>query len=626
MHSLARRLPAIFLVGLALIAAIVAAGLLVRLVEVRLLNDTVAALKQGGFHWAQVSVNGLQVRLAGTAPSEADRFRAITAAGGVVDSASIRDTITVAAAVIAAPRFSVEILRNDSTVSLIGLIPRDMGHAAFLDRVRGATGAVGITDLLDSADHAIPAGWERAVDFGLAALATLPRSKISIAADQVRVAAIAADAAEKRRLETELTRRTPDGLRVALDITAPRPTISPFLLRFVVDPAGRARFDACSADTPEARAAILKAAAEAGLQGNTPCVLGIGAPSPRWGEAAVLAIGAVKAIGGGTVTMADADISLVALEGADRERFDSTVGRIENALPAPFTLEALLPEPETRDEDGTTVGPPEFVATRGANGAVELRGRLGDELEQAAVDSFAKALFGATRVTNATRLDPDVPPGWSVRVLAALEALEVAAEGSAVVRPERVAVIGRSGDPEASARAARLLSTKLGQGAVFDLDMVYDEQLDPLAGLPTAQECVEQINAALAEQKISFAPGSATIDAAAAGTLDRIAELMKQCGAFPMEVGGHTDSQGREEMNQQLSQSRAEAVLNALLSRRVLTSNLTARGYGESLPIADNGTEAGREANRRIEFKLIVAEEENAAEGGTEAGAENGPN
>ena len=75
-----------------------------------------------------------------------------------------------------------------------------------------------------------------------------------------------------------------------------------------------------------------------------------------------------------------------------------------------------------------------------------------------------------------------------------------------------------------------------------------------------------------------------------------------------MEVGGHTDSQGRTVMNQTLSQQRAEAVVTALLGKRVLTANLNAVGYGESVPIADNDTEEGREANRRIEFKLIVPE------------------
>ena len=58
-------------------------------------------------------------------------------------------------------------------------------------------------------------------------------------------------------------------------------------------------------------------------------------------------------------------------------------------------------------------------------------------------------------------------------------------------------------------------------------------------------------------------------------------------------------------MNQQLSQARAQAVLNGLRARRVLTSSFTAVGYGETNPIADNKTEDGREENRRIEFKLI---------------------
>jgi OOP family OmpA-OmpF porin len=57
-------------------------------------------------------------------------------------------------------------------------------------------------------------------------------------------------------------------------------------------------------------------------------------------------------------------------------------------------------------------------------------------------------------------------------------------------------------------------------------------------------------------------------------------------------------------MNQQLSQDRAQAVVDALRQRRVLTASYEVRGYGEEQPIASNDTEEGREANRRIEFKL----------------------
>ena len=88
--------------------------------------------------------------------------------------------------------------------------------------------------------------------------------------------------------------------------------------------------------------------------------------------------------------------------------------------------------------------------------------------------------------------------------------------------------------------------------------------------------------------------------------------VMKNSPNLRIIIEGHTDSQGRESMNLNLSQERADAVLNAILARRVLTTNLTAVGYGETVPIADNGTEEGREANRRIEFTLILPEEQPA--------------
>ena len=86
--------------------------------------------------------------------------------------------------------------------------------------------------------------------------------------------------------------------------------------------------------------------------------------------------------------------------------------------------------------------------------------------------------------------------------------------------------------------------------------------------------------------------------------MDRIAEILLTCGPIRLEIQGYTDSQGRESMNLTLSQSRAEAVIEELMNRRILVSNVIATGYGEVRPIADNETEEGREANRRIEFHL----------------------
>ncbi len=577
-------------------------------VEASALTEISLVLSQSGHDWAEVAVDGLQVTLFGTAPDEATRFAALSEAGSIVDASRIQDTMEVeATAAIAAPDFTIEILKNDDGLSLIGLVPVESDATTIVERALAVAGTEKATDLLESADFAPPPGWERALSFGLGALDALPRSKVSIAPGRVSITAVAKDTEDRRRIERSLRRDSPTGVELVLKISAPRPVIAPFTLRFLIDDKGP-RFDACSADTEDARAAILKAARDAGLQGAPRCTLGLGTPSTQWGNAAVQAINALGEIGEGTLTISNADISLVAAVGTNETTFDRQVGELEGGLPDVFSLNAvrLLPE-EAPKADGTV---PEFVATRSPEGLVQMRGRLGDELTRTAVESFAAAHFGMGNVYPAVRVTDDVPAGWPTRVLSALEALALLNNGVAVVSPDKIEISGLSGRVNARAEIARILGSKLADGATFALDVSYSEALDPLAALPTPEECVEQINAAVSAQKITFAPSSTDIEDAGMETIDAISELLRDCQTVEIEIGGHTDSQGREVMNEQLSQARADAVLNAIMARRVLTSNLTAKGYGETEPIADNDTEAGREANRRIEFRLVLPKDD----------------
>jgi outer membrane protein OmpA-like peptidoglycan-associated protein len=72
-----------------------------------------------------------------------------------------------------------------------------------------------------------------------------------------------------------------------------------------------------------------------------------------------------------------------------------------------------------------------------------------------------------------------------------------------------------------------------------------------------------------------------------------------------IEIGGHTDSEGSETHNNQLSQNRAKAVYDYLISNGVKAERLTYKGYGETMPISSNDTPEGRANNRRTEFKVI---------------------
>jgi OOP family OmpA-OmpF porin len=84
--------------------------------------------------------------------------------------------------------------------------------------------------------------------------------------------------------------------------------------------------------------------------------------------------------------------------------------------------------------------------------------------------------------------------------------------------------------------------------------------------------------------------------------LDSAAEILNENPSARVEVAGHTDSVGTEEYNQGLSERRARAVVDYLAGKGVSADRLSPSGYGESRPVADNGTADGRAQNRRVEL------------------------
>lgn len=100
----------------------------------------------------------------------------------------------------------------------------------------------------------------------------------------------------------------------------------------------------------------------------------------------------------------------------------------------------------------------------------------------------------------------------------------------------------------------------------------------------------------------SFETASAILSTSAETLLDRAIKILKANPDTVVSVEGHTDSQGKGANNMKLSQARAQAVVDYLISGGVDASRLKAIGYGETRPIADNTTAKGRAQNRRIEF------------------------
>ena len=104
---------------------------------------------------------------------------------------------------------------------------------------------------------------------------------------------------------------------------------------------------------------------------------------------------------------------------------------------------------------------------------------------------------------------------------------------------------------------------------------------------------------------VTFAVGSSAITPTFRSTLDNIAASMQQYPNSLIDVYGHTDSTGSDSFNMALSQRRAQAVADYLGSRGVSAARIRSQGFGETQPIADNGSDLGRAKNRRVEIKIV---------------------
>lgn len=135
--------------------------------------------------------------------------------------------------------------------------------------------------------------------------------------------------------------------------------------------------------------------------------------------------------------------------------------------------------------------------------------------------------------------------------------------------------------------------------------------LPPPCKPPEAGQRVDLSGCAVGEtivlRGVNFEFNKANLTLNAKTLLDGVSDALMSAPDIRVEVGGHTDSKGSDDYNQQLSENRAKSVMAYLTERGVTADRMTAVGYGEVQPVADNDTDEGRELNRRVELKITNA-------------------
>lgn len=228
-----------------------------------------------------------------------------------------------------------------------------------------------------------------------------------------------------------------------------------------------------------------------------------------------------------------------------------------------------------------------------ANGSIILKGEVPDaktrdELVAKAKSRYANVIDQLRTTGDLATNDYDWAADQAMLVLFAMEsghadwtAGKLSAKGTtAATKEAEVRRMFASGDqPE-----------RLGS---LDLQITVD-----------ADHCNKAFAERLAASTIRFQTGSAEIASDSRSLIVQLADLAKACPT-ELAVEGHTDNIGPAQLNRDLSQARAEAVVEALVGLGVDSERLTPRGFGADRPIADNSTVEGRAQNRRIEIRVI---------------------
>ena len=593
----------IFLFGLIVsVLFIVFAFVLVNYFEKKTLEVVLKETSDTELSWLEVSADGTRVIVSGFAPDEANRFIATSKISSIINSERIIDQIIVKKQITPSTiEYVLEILRDDNHISVIGFVPTNLQSKKLIAKLKVIAKDLEVRNLLEVSSFPITDAWKRTLDYAISSVKLLPNSKISIAKEEIWISALSESIDDKIRIENQLTSLDPGFFKLHLDIQSPRPLIQPFSLRFTMDESG-ASLDKCSASDEYSKVVILSAMIKLGVDKESNCEIGIGVPADSWVDAVIIAATYVKEFEIASLTFENHNVSLVVSGNTGNDKFENIIDKLKKALPNEFQVGATLQPVRTKEIDNTNT----FTVIKSLDGVVELKGFLNDHTAEIAVRSYASSIFGSININDSLRLSDKLPQNWPIQVLTGLEVVGLLDHGSLIIEPNTILLEGKSANPEIKSIVSEILSKKLGNDILYTLKLEYDEQLVPKPIGPDAKKCVLDINNVIETLGIEFAPGEIVLQKSSNDTLKNMVDIMQTCYIVPMEIGGHTDSQGRKSLNLSISQARAEAVMDSLLSYDILTGNLIAKGYGESTPIADNKTSEGRNKNRRIEFTLIM--------------------
>lgn len=323
--------------------------------------------------------------------------------------------------------------------------------------------------------------------------------------------------------------------------------------------------------------------------------VGIAAGEPKidWIGAVKFGMGQLAQLRTGTVAL-EGNQYIVRGEAMDSDAFQALTAANARTLPASLELgESDIAPPRA--------SPYTLTVSRTTDGLV-LAGHAPSQDDKKAIIQGARDWFDSLVIKDEITFAGGAPEGFVTAATGAMEPISRLAGGRLEITDTVVEIAGTTFHPHAAERIAVLASEAIPDTFRANIAIVTRQTGQPLG----VADCRGRLDAVRGGGRVEFDKGASEIAGDSYPHLDRIAGVIMRCPDAAIEVGGHSDADGSEEDNLALTQSRADAVVEYLVDAGVRLERLTAVGYGEANPIADNETEDGKAANRRIDFTVAA--------------------
>lgn len=559
----------------------------------------ISLLKLNGHQWATINPDGMKIIVQGNAPDSLSQNSALNILQAQFNSSQIVDQIRVnGQALPKSLRPSIRLQKFDTSIIAFGTTENEVARQTIIDKLNQAFPDMTAEVIIQSLQGNSSPEWQQIAGFAVHSL-TLPQvSLVETDNSSIVITGLAQNEITKQTIISQLDVLKPKSIDVEYRFALnPLPAVSPYTYQIDIF-LTHSDLKSCYAENLIDRDRILAVATGDSNQQAGDCQLAVGAPDEYWALAIEYLTSTVRAAGGGSILAKDNRFYVTASDDLSYQQLQSS--GFAN-LPVGYQVSLISSETNELQDNNEDIL---LIISKLADGQIEFSGAFPDQNSRRVALLTSSVTYDSIAIEDHTIINPSVsyPSGNSLQL--ANEALSLLHSGFAILKPNEIVISGVSDDALTEDMISDLFALESGQ-TVYRLNIRYDSTINAPPPPMNARLCVKRLNDTQKLSKITFEPGSSRINADALDNIQQIADILENCQHVPIEVSGHTDSQGRESMNQQLSERRARAVLDAILDTGLTPMNLTSMGYGETRPISDNSTKEGQEQNRRIEFQLF---------------------